>query len=96
MDRDTAPARAALIADMAIVKRPTVPGFVWVYRFDEGGQVQPLAENQPIDLAEPGEGFRRLHLNLVDQRACQWLASHPALPAAAREIMTSPGHHQSW
>ena len=94
MDRDTAPARAALIADLPIVKRPAVPGFVWVYRFDGSGRGQRISEVQAIDLAQLGEGFRWLHLNLVDQRACHWLASHPALPEAARAIMTSSDHHQ--
>ena len=79
---------------VVITPRPAVPGLVWAYRFDEAGRGQRLADDQPIDLALPGEGFRWLHLNLVDRRACHWLANHPALPPAAREIMTSADHHQ--
>ena len=71
---------------VVITPRPAVPGLVWAYRFDEAGRGQRLADDQPIDLALPGEGFRWLHLNLVDRRACHWLANHPALPPAAREI----------
>jgi zinc transporter len=53
-----------------------------------------MADDEPIDLAQPGEGFRWLHVNLVDQRACQWIATHPVLPPAAREMMTTSDHHQ--
>ncbi len=99
MDQNPVPAGEAAvarrpIAAIPIVARPAVPGLVWAYRFDEAGRGERLADDQPIDLALPGEGFRWLHLNLVDRRACQWLASQSALPAAAREIMTSPDHHQ--
>jgi zinc transporter len=70
-----------------------VPGLVWAYRFDEEGHGQRLADGEPIDLTQPGEGFRWLHLNLVDQRACKWIATHPGLPPAAREMMTISDHH---
>ncbi len=74
--------------------RPCAPGLVWAYRFDEEGRGHRLSDNEPIDLTHPGEGFRWLHLDLIDQRACQWLVKHPALPPAAREMMTTSDHHQ--
>ncbi len=101
MDQNPVPAgeapatrRRTVPIPVVIMPRPAVPGLVWAYRFDEAGRGQRLADDQPIDLALPGEGFRWLHLNLVDRRACHWLANHPALPPAAREIMTSADHHQ--
>ena len=101
MDQNPVPAGEAPAArrrtvpiPVVIMPRPAVPGLVWAFRFDEAGRGQRLADDQPIDLALPGEGFRWLHLNLVDRRVCHWLANHPALPPAAREIMTSPDHHQ--
>lgn len=81
-------------APIPVVVRPAVPGLVWAHRFDEAGRGERLADEQPIDLALPGEGFRWLHLNLVDRRACHWLASQAALPPTARAIMTSSDHHQ--
>jgi magnesium transporter/zinc transporter len=77
-----------------ITGRSPAPGLVWAYRFDEEGRGHPMAYDEPIDLTQPGEGFRWLHLNLVDQRSCQWIATHPALPPAARELMTTSDHHQ--
>jgi zinc transporter len=74
--------------------RSPAPGLVWAYRFDEEGRGHRMADDEPIDLAQPGEGFRWLHVNLVDQRACQWIATHPVLPPAAREMMTTSDHHQ--
>ena len=94
MGQNPAPVGEPPLVPTPVVKQAAVPGLVWAYRFDEAGCAQPLAEDQPIDLARPGEGFRWLHLDLVDRGARQWLASQPALPPMVREFMTSADQHQ--
>lgn len=70
------------------------PGAVWAYRFDAAGHAEALDRTQPIRLAEPGDGFLWLHIDLVDVRACRWIGAEPALPATAKHALLSPDGHQ--
>lgn len=69
-------------------------GFVWAYRFDEGGQAQLLPRSEMPVLETPQTGFVWLHLDLVHSRAKQWIAQCMQLPAEAQALFQSQDDHQ--
>lgn len=62
----------------------SIHGVIWAFAFGEDGKARPIGRQDPFQ-SEPGLIW--LHVNLVDQRACRWLAAQPSLPAAAREFL---------
>lgn len=84
-----------MVAAAVTPAMPTLQhGLVWGFRFDAAGHGVPWTGQGPIDLAGEDGGFVWLHLNLVDQRACQWLNTLEALPAPVRALLTAPDQHQ--
>ena len=65
------------------------PGLVWGYAFDAEGRASVITDRPVHDLASPTDGFRWLHLNLVDRRACLRLGEQRVLPAETRELFLS-------
>jgi len=61
-----------------------IHGVIWAFAFGEDGVARPIGRQDPF-LSESRLVW--LHVNLVDQRACRWLAAQPGLPAVAREFL---------
>jgi zinc transporter len=69
------------------VDTSSVPGLVWAFSALPGQPAVPLAPPEILTaLAKPG-GWVWLHVDLVDQRAPNWLTHHCALPESARAIL---------
>jgi zinc transporter len=73
--------------------RAPMPGLIWAMRFHPDGTAEQLPADEPID-DSPHDGWVWLHINLVDQRACQRLASLPLLSPPAVGLLLSTEDHQ--
>lgn len=69
-------------------------GFVWAYSFDETGQAQAVPRSEMPTLRTQRAGFVWLHLDLVHNRAKQWIAECTQLPAEAQALFQSQDDHQ--
>ena len=73
---------------------PTLPGCLWIIRFDASGraEVGHAADISPLDA--PREGFVWVHMDLTDVRARPLIGRLDALSDAARESLSEPIDHQ--
>lgn len=76
------------------ISTPTIPGFVWAYRFCEG---DTAFERVPDTIARgelfSGPGFVWLHLNLVDARVGALIDELPGLTEEAKTALTTHETH---
>jgi zinc transporter len=76
------------------ISNPTIPGFVWAYRFRPGSATpQRLPENTDRSALLSGDGFLWLHLNLVDARVSTFLEELKGLNEDARAALTTHDTH---
>lgn len=61
-----------------------IPGIIWAFRFGPDGVARPIGPHDPFECDAP---LVWIHVNLVDQRACRWLATQPRLPQVARAFL---------
>jgi zinc transporter len=69
------------------------PGIVFAFSFDEEGRPTELPINAMPALDAPGIAFWWVHVNIVDKRGRDWIASLPQLPDEAKNVLVSAEAH---
>ncbi|RDJ27564.1 cobalt transporter [Bosea caraganae] len=77
-----------------LIDLQTQVGFIWAYRFDAEGNAHLLPREQMPVIELPENEFLWLHLDLIDNRAKQWISDCAVLPAEAQAVFLSHDDHQ--
>jgi zinc transporter len=69
------------------------PGIVFAFSFDTDGKPTDLPVTAMPALEAPGIAFWWVHVNIVDKRGRDWIASLPQLPDEAKNVLVSAEAH---